>query len=133
MDVADQFEEIGVLLADDRFVTVLEEMARALVAEIEIDGIAGQEPAHEEGQTGPARTEQQMNVVGHQRPGEAFGAGLDEELREVEEESPVVGIVAEDVAAIDSADDHVLEQIGNIETGGSWHDGNIAAEEGLVN
>src|SRR3989339_866049 len=109
MDVADQFEEIGVLLADDRFVTVLEEVARALVAEVEIDGIAGQEPAHEEGQTGPARTEQQMNVVGHQRPGEAFGAGLDEELREVDEKPPAVVIVAEDVTAIDSADNHVLE------------------------
>jgi hypothetical protein len=40
---------------------------------------------------------------------------------------------AEDVAAIDYADDHVFEQVGNIEAGGFWHDGNIAAEEGLIN
>jgi hypothetical protein len=73
-----------------------------------------------------------MNVVGHQRPGEAFGAGLNEEFREVNNKSFAIGVVPENVASVDTANDHMLEQVGNIEAGGSWHGATIASK-GLVN
>jgi hypothetical protein len=37
-------------------------MTRAFVAEVEVDGIAGEKPAHEGGQPGAAWAKQQMNV-----------------------------------------------------------------------
>ena len=108
-------------------------MSRAFVAEVEIDGIAGEESAHEGSQPSPAWAEQEMNVVGHQRPGEAFSAGLNEEFREVNEKSFAVSVVPENVAAVNAANDHMLEQVGNIEACGSWHDATIARERALVN
>ena len=74
-----------------------------------------------------------MNVVGQQRPGEAVGVGLDEEPGEASKKLLAVTVVAEDGATVDAADDHMLEQVGSIETCGSWHVGTIAAASTLVN
>jgi hypothetical protein len=58
---------------------------------------------------------------------------LNEEFREVSEKSFTVGVVPEDIAAVNAANNHMLEQVGNIEAGGSWHDATIASERELVN
>ena len=71
-------------------------------------------------------------MIGHQGPGKAFGAGLNKELGKTAEESPPVGIVAKDVATVYAADDYLLQQAGNVDSGGSWHVGKVAAEWGLV-
>jgi uncharacterized membrane protein len=42
MNISHQLQEIGVFLAENRFVTILEYMAVPLVAMIERDGIARQ-------------------------------------------------------------------------------------------
>jgi len=39
VNVADQFEKIRVFLADDRLVTVLEQMAASVMAQVECDGV----------------------------------------------------------------------------------------------
>lgn len=49
VDVADQFEEIRLFLADNGLVAILEKVAGPLVAKVEDHGIAGQKPAHESG------------------------------------------------------------------------------------
>lgn len=74
-----------------------------------------------------------MNVVGHQRPSEAICSGLNEEFREVNEKSSAVGVVPEDIAAINTANNYMLEQVGNIETGGSWHNETVTKARELVN
>ena len=74
-----------------------------------------------------------MKVVGHQGPCKAFGTGPDQKLREAFEESHSVGIIAEDVAAVHAADDYVLQEVGYVKAGGSWHGGRIAVGWMLVN
>ncbi len=133
VDVADQFEEIGILLADDRFVPVLKKLARPMMLPVEIEGVAGKESAHEGSQTGLPGQEQQVHMVGHQRPGKAFDSGLDEEFGQLLQKPDAVGIIAEKVAAIDTADDDVLKQVGNIQAGGSWHAGRASSPQALVN
>jgi hypothetical protein len=46
MNVADQFLEIGIFLADDRLVSVLEQVAGSVMAEVEIDSMSSQKTAH---------------------------------------------------------------------------------------
>jgi hypothetical protein len=42
--MADQFKQIRILLAQDRFMAILEQMSDAAVTAIEIHRIAGQQP-----------------------------------------------------------------------------------------
>ena len=127
VDIANQFEEVGIFLADDGFVAVLKEMPGTVVTAIEIDGIACEKSAHEGGEPAMAGAEQQVNVVGHQRPGEAFDASLDEEFGQGLEKPAAVGIVPENVATVDTADDDVLEEVGDVESCGSWHEGRVTS------
>jgi len=53
-------------------------------------------------------------MVCQQRPGEAFGAGLNKELRKANEEAPPVLIIAEYIAAVHTADDDVLQKVRKI-------------------
>ncbi len=47
MDIADQFQEIRVFFADDRFVSVLEKVTTTFVAFVEGNGISGHETSHD--------------------------------------------------------------------------------------
>jgi hypothetical protein len=49
MDVTHEFSEIGVLLADNGLVAILEQVAIPLVPPIEVDGMAGEQASHEAG------------------------------------------------------------------------------------
>jgi len=49
VDVAHQLQQIGILLAEDGFVSVLKEGAVAAMASIVGEGITGEEPPHEGG------------------------------------------------------------------------------------
>lgn len=129
MNISNQFEKVGILFTNNRFVSILKQMSRTFVPEVEVDGIAGEKSAHQGGQSGLAWAEQEMNVVGHQRPSETLGTGLNEEFREVSKKSFTVDIVPEDIAAVNAANDHMLEQVGNIEAGGSWHEVTITSVE----
>lgn len=65
MDVSNQLQQIGVLLADHGLVPILEQMARPFVPEVEVDGIPGEQPAHERRKTGLARPKQEVKMVAH--------------------------------------------------------------------
>ena len=47
MDITNQLEEIRVFLADDRFISVLEEVTTTFVAFIEGDSVPGHETAND--------------------------------------------------------------------------------------
>jgi hypothetical protein len=103
-------------------------MTRAFVAAIEVDRMPGEQPSHERSKAGFAGPEKKVKVIGHQCPGETFGAALDKKLGKVPEETPPIGIVAEDVATIHAAYDYMLQKVWNIEARGSWHAGRVAAD-----
>jgi len=86
-------------------------MPRAFVSQVEVNGIPGKQSAHERPETGRARPEQKVKVIGHQRPGEALGISLDKELRKPLKESPSIVIVTEDVAAVNTSDDDMLQKV----------------------
>jgi hypothetical protein len=80
MNITDQFKQVGVFLADDRFVAILKEMPRSFVLEVEDNRVTGQKTPHEYGKLCRPWAEQQMEMIGHERPGKAFGAGFGEEF-----------------------------------------------------
>ena len=64
MNIAHQFEEVRIFLANDGLVPVPEEMTGALVSFVERDGVAGQEAPHERRQAGSTAAKQEMEVIG---------------------------------------------------------------------
>jgi hypothetical protein len=58
VEVADQFQEIGLLLYNNRPVSILEEVADTLVPPVEGDSIPGQPAAHEYRQSWWATTKE---------------------------------------------------------------------------
>jgi len=60
-------------------------------------------------------------VIGDQRPGEAIGISRFEQRGEAIDKIPTIGVVAKNVAALDTTNDNVLQQSGNIDAGLSGH------------
>ncbi len=69
MDVADQFKQIGIFLANYRFVAVLKQMTAAEVAAIESHCIPGQKSAHETGKIGTVAAVQKVEMIRNERLG----------------------------------------------------------------
>ena len=76
MDVAYQFEQIGIPLAQDGFIPVLKQMPMAAVKGL---GIARQQTTHGCGDGHGAGFEQQVKMVGHQRPGVTWCLGFSQD------------------------------------------------------
>ena len=103
------------------------------MAVVEIDRVAGQQPSHDVGQAILAWPQQQMEVIGHECPGEALSVRLDEQHRQALEKSSPIAVVGKDITAIDAADDDVLEQVEKIKTRCTGHDGPITQSRFLDN
>ena len=46
MNISRQFQQVGILLTDDRFIPVLKEMATSFVPQVKFDYIAGEKFLH---------------------------------------------------------------------------------------
>ena len=68
MNVADQFFEVGILLAYDGFVAVLEELTCPAIAAVEGNDVPGQELAHEESDTQGTASEEEMGMIREKSP-----------------------------------------------------------------
>ena len=60
--------------------------------------------------------QQQMNVIGQQRPCVSIGVHLRQQRTEPLDETAAVEIVGKDRAALDAADDDVLQQAGVVKS-----------------
>jgi len=69
VDVAHQLAEVGLLLHDDGFIPVLEEVPHPLVAAVVPEGVAREQPAQELREPLGPTAEQQMGMVGEDGPG----------------------------------------------------------------
>jgi hypothetical protein len=112
MDIPHQFEQVGILLAQNRFVPVLEQMAMALMAAVETDGVSGQKPAHNGGKGGTAGSQQQMKMVGDQCPRVTNRFGVLNNGTQPIEKIISVLIVQEYVTAFDTTHDYVVQGAG---------------------
>ena len=95
-----QFQQIGLFLAQDRFVAVLKEMPASVVFPIEGDGVPREKFSHDTRNRGTSRPEQQVYMVGHQDSGR--GCRLREDLAESFDEIPPVLIGAEYFPTLDA-------------------------------
>jgi len=120
MDVAHQFEKIWLFVANDRLVSVLEEMAGTPVPEVEGHGVTGQKAAHEFCQGSLARAQQEVDMVFEQGPGETVGFGRDQQIRKPSHELATIFIVGKNITSLDTADDNVLQEVRNVDASGTW-------------
>lgn len=93
------------------------------MSQVKVNGITGEQFAHEGRKQDPSRSQQEMNVIGHEGPGEAIGIGLDKKFRKALQKALSVAVIAKNIAPINATDDNVLQKVRNIKAGGSWHFG----------
>jgi len=96
------------------------------MATIEDHGIACQQAPHESGKLGRLGTKEQVEVVGEKRPGKAFGAGRDQQRGQAFNKQRFVVVIKKNIALFDATHHHMLEKAGDINTGCSWHGGEIS-------
>lgn len=108
MNVADQFKQVSILFADDGFVTVLEYMAATVMAVVETDGVAGQQASHQAGEFDSLRDQQQVKVIGDQRPGIAQGVCLGKQKIQAFDEIFPILISEKNITAINPSGDNVV-------------------------
>ena len=77
---------------------------------VEVNGVAGKKPSHE-GCKASSGAKQEVKMVGHQRPGKAFGVGFQQKFRKALEKAQAVIVIAEDVATVHATDDNVLQKV----------------------
>jgi len=114
MDVPDQGQKIVVLITEDGFVAVLEEMAGAAMAAIEIQSVPGEEFSHDGGDAGLAALEKDVDVIVHEDPGIDRALTLRDDLAESFEEPGFVFVVSEDVRLVDPPDHDVVKGAGDV-------------------
>ena len=68
MDVSDQFQQIRIFLAQDRFIAILKQMSAPAVAAIETNRVSGQKPPHYRAKRRAAGSGEDMEMIGNKRP-----------------------------------------------------------------
>jgi hypothetical protein len=96
------------LLAQDRFIAVLKQVAMTAVSSIEIDGMAGQQPTHHGGYRIAAGAQQQMKMIGDQRPGKAAGFRLFQDLAQPIDKIVTILIIFENFTTLDAANNNMV-------------------------
>lgn len=96
MDVAHQFQQVRLLVAQNRFVSVLKEMARPSVTPVVGDGVSGEEATHHLRDRNEAGLQKEMKMVGQKHPGITAGACLSENGRKTADEIIPVPAVSKD-------------------------------------
>jgi hypothetical protein len=121
VDVAHQFQEVRLLVAQNRFVSVLKEMARSSVTPVMGDGVSGKEATHHLGDRNEAGLQKQMKMVGQKHPGITAGACLSENGRKTVDEIIPVPTVSKDDRPVYASSHDVVEGAGGVNTGLTGH------------
>ncbi|BBO68849.1 hypothetical protein DSCA_27790 [Desulfosarcina alkanivorans] len=121
MNVSHQFQQVGIFLAQNGFVTILKQMAAAPVAPIVCRGMTGQQSAHDGRHGRITGTKQQMEMVRDQRPGKTACLRLRDNGFQAFKELVTIMIVIEDITATDSASNYMVQSARSIDSGLAWH------------
>jgi len=95
MNVTHQFQQIGIFLAQNRLVAVLEEVAMSSVSAVVPKGITGQKPSHDRGDGNGAGSKQKVKMAWNQRPSIAGCFGFFQDICESSQKIVTVCIVFE--------------------------------------
>ena len=121
MDVADEFEEIRLLFHHGGFVTVLEEMAGAVVPAVEGAGVSGEERPHGPREGAVACADQQVKMIREESPGVHTEPGVLDHGGEAATKVRPISVVPEDTLAVEPPHHHVVQDAGRIEAGAAGH------------
>jgi hypothetical protein len=123
MDVAHQLQQIGILLAEDGFITVLEKMPAAPVSPVEAHRIPGEQPLHDSRYRHIPGPQQKVEMVRHEGPCVTGGSRLSENLTEPTEKILPVRVIPVNTAALNPTADNMLQRSGGINAGSARHAG----------
>jgi hypothetical protein len=121
VDVAHKFQEVRLLVAQNRFVSVLKGIARSSVTPVVGDGVSGKEATHHLGDRNEAGLQKEMKMVGQEHPGITAGACLSENARETADEIIPVPTVSKDDRSVYASPHDVMEGAGGVNTGLTGH------------
>jgi hypothetical protein len=122
VDVCDKLFEIRIFLAENRFVTVLEEMSISAMSPIEPDRVTGQQAAHDPRDWNGSGAEKQMRMIGHECPRITLGLRLFQKNGYSLNEIFAVLIIHEDPFSLDSSGDDVMQRPRGVDAGLTWHE-----------
>jgi len=121
MNITGQFQQIEIFLADDRLVAVLKEMAPSLVAQVEVDRVAGHQAPHAFGKGLFSGPDQQVKMVGYQGPGVYGPSARTAQFRQPGDEVLPVSPGSEYLAGLDPPGHDVMQGPGGIQPRLSGH------------
>ena len=121
MNVAYQFQKVGVLVTKDRLIPILKEMTVASILPVVPDGIAGQQGAHEAGDPLVAAEQEEMYVIVHQGPGQNLGSRSFNEWGNAAQKLFPVPVISKEFGPINPAHHDVVERAGGIQSRLSGH------------
>lgn len=116
MEIADEFEEIGVSIAENGAIPPLKDMPHFAVPAVVILAVATLEGLHRAGQRRGPGLQQEMHMIPHEDvrvQRDPISATIAFEPVEIR---GVIGLVMEDRRALVAADDDMKEGAGKIET-----------------
>ncbi len=102
VDVPYQLQQVGLLFHQDGLVPILEEMAGPLVAPIEAPGVPGEETSHGRRQRPRPRPDQEVKMIGKQRPRQDREARLRSDRRQSVDPILPIPVIRKDGSALDS-------------------------------
>jgi hypothetical protein len=123
VDVAEQLQEVRLFLHQDGLEAVLEEVAGAAVAAVEVDGIPGEQAAHQGGERRRAAAKQDVKMVGDEAPSIDGGFGFQGKVADSGKEVSPIGIGQEDLRPFDTARNHVVKDARSVEARTARHGG----------
>ena len=103
-------------------VSALQEVAQAMVAAVEADGVGAVEPVHEGREVSLGGAEEEVIVVGHEAEGEEMELKARVGLFEQGQAGVAVVVVEKDVLPVVAPRGHVIDGVGELDAPGTRHD-----------
>jgi hypothetical protein len=127
MNVANQFLEVRVPVADNRFVTVFKQMAVPPVPPVETYCITRKEPPHEDGQPSRTSSDKEMNMIWKQRPRIDARSRDCRHMPKPRDKHLSILVIPNDETLLCPADDDVMQRSWGIQPGTSRHESSLLA------
>ena len=116
MNIPRQFEQIGFFLADYGLITILVKMATSMMLFFETDSLIGKEAPHGPALWYCAGSQQEVKMVGDQRPGKAGRITATYNGPQAIQKPLAVRIVKKNLAAGDPAHNDMMQCTGSIDS-----------------
>jgi hypothetical protein len=116
VDITKKLQKIGVSLTKKGLITILEEIAVAVITSVELLGVSRKQSPHNSSDRGCSRSQKKMNVVGNKRPGIAGSGCFGEDVAQAGEKIRVILGVFKDRVSLYTPDNDMVESTGSIDS-----------------